>query len=496
MKIEGLVDGAARKSIREELDQTLVVEAAAGTGKTTELVQRIVAMVESGRARLSSIVSVTFTEKAAGEMKLRIRTELDRALLDLQRDPVVDAARDEAQRARLVAALSELETAKVGTIHALCAELLREHPIEAHVDPAFEVADSMLARALLERAFDSWFERTLQAPSEGVRRVLARRAFDEKSKGAREQLLSAAHRLIETRDFPTPYRRDPFDRPATLRAVLAELRALAALGTRASSSYDKLGASLRELAQRLTRVQHADDDQLEAFFRKLTRDRKLWADKKGGGQQYGSELPRALVLEARVTAQRHLAACVMALDADVAACLSRELVPVVQAYELEKRAHGTLDFFDLLLFTRDLLRDHDQVRRRVQSDVTHLFVDEFQDTDPVQSELLLLISADDPSERDPWRARPVAGKLFVVGDPKQSIYRFRRADVALYERIKRHLVALGARVLELSTSFRSLPDIQSLVNAAFLPLMGGDVNKGEASYVQLSAFRAARTTQP
>ncbi|MDB4972558.1 MAG: ATP-dependent nuclease, subunit [Myxococcaceae bacterium] len=494
MKIEGLVDGAARRSIREELDRTLVVEAAAGTGKTTELVQRIVAMVASGRARLSSIVSVTFTEKAAGEMKLRIRTELDRALLEGSSTPL--GSLGEPARARLIAALSELETAKVGTIHALCAELLREHPIEARVDPAFEVADTMLSRALSERAFDAWFERTLEAPAEGVRRILARRAFDEKSKSAREQLLAAAGRLIETRDFATPYRRDPFDREVALRVLHDELTALAALGERAYSKYDPLGVSLRELAQRLLRVQHVDDDQREAFFRTLSRDRKVWNEKRGSGQQYGSELARAAVLEARSSAKQHLATCVMALDADLAACLSRELAPVVQAYELEKRSQGTLDFFDLLLFTRDLLRDHDEVRRRVQREVTHLFVDEFQDTDPVQSELLLLISADDPSERDPWKVRPVPGKLFVVGDPKQSIYRFRRADVALYEAMKQHLVSLGAVVLQLSTSFRSLPDIQSLVNAAFAPLMSGDASKGQASYVQLSAFRAARTSQP
>jgi len=423
MNIDGLVDGPARRSIREDLDRTLVVEAAAGTGKTTELVQRIVAVVESGRARLSSIISVTFTEKAAGEMKLRIRTELDRALLM--------PGRDERERARLVTALSELETAKVGTIHALCAELLREHPIEAGVDPAFELADSMHARALLERAFDGWFERTLSAPPEGVRRMLARRAFDERGKGAREQLLYAAQRLIETRDFDTPYRREPLDRAGAVTSLVDELRALAALHTRSSSMYDPLRVSLRELSQRLTRVHDADCDMLEAFLRKLARDRKVWSEKRGSGQQFAPGLLRADVIARKNAAKQLLTSCLVALDADLAACLSRELSPVVAAYAREKRAHGTLDFFDLLLLTRDLLRDHDDVRLRLQTEIDRLFVDEFQDTDPVQSELLLLLSADDPRERDPWRVRPVPGKLFVVGDPKQSIYRFRRADVAL-----------------------------------------------------------------
>jgi ATP-dependent helicase/nuclease subunit A len=486
--IEGLVDCAARDAIRHELDRTFVVEAAAGTGKTTELVQRIVSVVESGRGRLSSLISVTFTEKAAGEMKLRIRTELDRALLT--------RGDDSRLRERLVLALSELETAKVGTIHALCAELLREHPIEVGVDPAFELVDSLQARLLLERAFDGWFERTLSAPSEGVRRIMARRSYDERELGAREQLLSAARSLVETRDFATPYRRDAFDREAAIGALMVTLMELAALRVRASSQSDPLQQSLRLLEQRLTRVARADSDVLEAFLRKLVRDRKVWTDRHGRGEWFGPGLARADVIAAYLEAKAQLATIALALSADLAACLSRELAPVVAAYEAEKRKHGVLDFFDLLLLTRDLLRDHEPVRRAVQESTTHLFVDEFQDTDPVQSELLLLMSADDPRESDPWRVRPLPGKLFVVGDPKQSIYRFRRADVALYERIKRHLVSLGAAVLELSTSFRSLPAIQSFVNAAFAPLMAGQLERGQASYVRLSPFRSARVDQP
>jgi ATP-dependent helicase/nuclease subunit A len=486
--IDGLVDGPARRAIREDLDLTLVVEAAAGTGKTTELVQRIVAMVETGRARLSSIVSVTFTEKAAGEMKLRIRTELDRAL---------GRECSELAREHLLRALAELETAKMGTIHALCSDLLREYPIEAGIDPTFQVADTMTARALFERAFDGWFERTLDAPPEGVRRVLARRALDPQAQGAREQLARAALQLSDRRDFATPYRRDALDRAAAVDGLLRELTQLSLLASQSSMHTDPLRHALRELGQRLGQVPKGDVDAGEAFLRQLRKDRrKVWSDRTGRGRMFAPSLERAEVVERRAQAKLRLDACVQRLDADLAACLSRELLPVVEAYEREKRASGALDFFDLLLHTRDLLRDHDAVRQRVQREVTHLFVDEFQDTDPVQSEILLLIAADAPHERDPWRAIPVPGKLFVVGDPKQSIYRFRRADVALYERIKQHLLERGAQLLALSTSFRSLPAIQSLVNASFAPLMQGAVERGQASYVALSPFRPAREGQP
>ncbi len=117
---------------------------------------------------------------------------------------------------------------------------------------------------------------------------------------------------------------------------------------------------------------------------------------------------------------------------------------MLERYAERKAGAGRLDFLDLLLKTRDLMRGNAAVRRELQARFTHLFVDEFQDTDPLQAEILLLLAADDPAETDWRRARPVAGKLFVVGDPKQSIYRFRRADVALYETIKRRLIAAGA----------------------------------------------------
>ena len=129
------------------------------------------------------------------------------------------------------------------------------------------------------------------------------------------------------------------------------------------------------------------------------------------------------------------------------------------------------------------------MRVELQKRFSHLLVDEFQDTDPLQAEILMLLSADDPDENDPARARPQAGKLFVVGDPKQSIYPFRRADVALYEATKQKLVAAGAEVIHLTTSFRSVPSIQEAVNRAFEPLMRGNADGSQAEYVPLRPSR-------
>ncbi|MFL5424503.1 MAG: UvrD-helicase domain-containing protein, partial [Myxococcales bacterium] len=160
-----LGDAKARDLIQTNFDKTLVVEAAAGTGKTTELVGRIVALLRSGRTTLDRILAVTFTDKAAGEMKLRLRTSLEAA-----REKATGAEQD-----RLTDALRLLEVAQISTIHSFCADLLREWPVEARIDPLFELAAGETADRLFAQAFDSWFQRELEAPGEGFRRALRRR---------------------------------------------------------------------------------------------------------------------------------------------------------------------------------------------------------------------------------------------------------------------------------------------------------------------------------
>src|SRR5215203_1706721 len=150
-----LADHEARRSIAHDLDDTLVVEAAAGTGKTTELVNRIVRILASGRAEVRGIVAVTFTEKAAGELKLRLREALD----------VARTSAAEAERERLNLALQSLEEAHVSTIHGFCAELLRERPVEARVDPLLTVLTEPQAERLFEHAFGGWIQELLKNPA-------------------------------------------------------------------------------------------------------------------------------------------------------------------------------------------------------------------------------------------------------------------------------------------------------------------------------------------
>ncbi len=193
------------------------------------------------------------------------------------------------------------------------------------------------------------------------------------------------------------------------------------------------------MARRET-IRGRDYDGLEAELLQLARA-SHW---RWMGFSRGAGAAKATLRAERDAVQAHLLAFVDAVGADLAPRLRDELWPVVESYERLKESAGRLDFLDLLLIARDLLRGNPTVRRDLQGRFTHVFVDEFQDTDPLQAEILLLLAADDPDEVDWTRVRPVSGKLFLVGDPKQSIYRFRRADVALYEDVKRRLLDAGA----------------------------------------------------
>ena len=497
---EPLVDQPARDRIANDLAATLVVEAAAGTGKTTALVQRILSLLRTGTATLRSLVAVTFTEKAAGEMKLRLRTEIEKAR----------ATTEGVEQDRLSDALRQLEAAHIGTIHGFCADMLRERPVEAKVDPLFEVASEDESERLYDEAFTRWFQDTLQAPGEGVSRVLRRATRERDQDGPRQALRKAGRSLVEQRDFPTPYRRPAFDRRAALDGVIERLRSLTPYAEKGYQD-NWLTKSLREIERVVSEIDRRevmtrgqgsvrDHDAIEAQLRQLVRY-KGWSYTGGRTQFFNRAegITMQQMRDERAAAKAELDRVLDCADADLAALLFVELSPVIGIYESLKARAGKLDFLDLLVLTRDLLRREKSVRVGLQRRFTHLLVDEFQDTDPLQAEMLFLLAADDPDEADPDRAQVVAGKLFLVGDPKQSIYRFRRAEVSLYETIKARLLAQAkgaASLVHLQTSFRSAPEIQAFVNAAFAPLMKTNARKSQADYVPLAPTRLDPVGRP
>jgi ATP-dependent exoDNAse (exonuclease V) beta subunit len=488
-----LVDQDARERIRAWLDESMVVEAAAGTGKTSELVARLVAVLAEGRGNVQTVVAVTFTEKAAGELKLRLRAELEKA-----RQAAAPGSR---RRRNLDEAVAHLEEARVSTIHGFCNDLLHERPVEALVDPRFQVLTEPEAEALYRRAFDRWVEAELERPPEGLRRALRRRSTLDDGDPV-ERLRGAGWTLAEWRDFRAPWRREPFAREAAIEALVERVHAFVAASRSCATPADGLYADTW-LARRISddvRVREPlaprDHDGLEAGLVDLARSRQFRRPRKGYERNYRGGVTRDEVLAAHARLGEALDDFARRADADLAALLQRELFATVDAYEALKSRAGCLDFLDLLLRTRNLVRDRADVRGELQRRFTHIFVDEFQDTDPLQAEILLLLAGADPAVAR-WRdVTPAPGKLFVVGDPKQSIYRFRRADVGIYQEVKTLLHERGAAVLELTSSFRAVPSVQRLVNAAFAPRMIEDHATLQAGYVPLAPYRRERDGQP
>jgi ATP-dependent helicase/nuclease subunit A len=488
-----LADAADRDAIRDTaLDETLVVEAAAGTGKTTELVCRIVRVIATGRAPIAEIVAVTFTEKAAGELKLRLREALERAR--------AGAGRESA--AHLDAALRKLEEAHVSTIHGFCADLLRERPIEAGIDPLFQVMTEAQAARLFASVFGRWLQAQLVDPPEGVRRILRRQPWPDGEEGAVDRLRRAGLDLVEWRDFDAVWSRPAFARVERIDRLFEELQAVDDLLRDPASRRDALFQStwpIRTLVEDVSRVEAVglrDYDGLEARLVSLARHRDLQRLRKGSGAEYRSGVSRDRVWRGLEAVRASLAAFEMDADADLAALLERDLRGLVEQYGRAKTAAGVVDFLDLLLQARNLIRRNRAVRASFQQRFARIFVDEFQDTDPLQAEILMLLVADDPSVTDWHTVRPVPGKLFLVGDPKQSIYRFRRADVGVYRSLCERLEAAGARRVTLRTSFRARPNIQRAINAAFAPVMTGDPVSQQPTYVALEPARAEDSGQP
>ena len=413
------------------------VEASAGTGKTTALVNAI-AEALAGGVRVERIAAVTFTHQAAGEMKLRVRQKLE----DLQ-TPVTSEA------------LQHLDRAFIGTIHAFCANLLRQRPVEACVDPGFVELDQGQARRLFSRVFRSWIAHRLDAPSPALHRALARLAWRDNLTGPVTDLEVAAWSLAEWRDHAAPWEKREIAREARIGQLLRQARCVAEMWPDNEAGWAR--RILVDIVERLERAQAAgvfdlDDGESEiASVRQRLRNAKLSKCTPAG--QAWAEFQDAVKTFAQDA------------DADLASHLRDELWDVVEAYQDAKRESGYLDFTDLLLYARDLLR-HEGARPELQARYDCVFVDEFQDTDPLQAEILTTLASPE--------------KLFVVGDPKQSIYRFRRADPRVYFDVRERLLSAGAEGRRLSESYRSNETIQAFVNAAFerviphyLPLSGG-----------------------
>jgi ATP-dependent helicase/nuclease subunit A len=378
-------DREARRLIAEALDDTLVVEAAAGTGKTTELINRIIAVIRHGAAEMREIVAVTFTEKAAGELRLRLRGRLEEERLKATGD----------ERWRFERAVQTLEEAHVSTIHGFCADLLRERPVEAEVDPLFRVLTEGQATRLLHETFDAWLREHLEDPPEGLRRSLRRSS--RWSNGPDEdgpvvRLRRAAVELSQWRDFRTPWARQRFDRDDAMDRLVSLIHSLADVTATASSPRDNLfvdTAPVRALSDEIRRHDAAnaprDGDGLENRLVDLSRHRDWLRARKGSGATFSPGVSRSEVVSARDGLLAALSEFRLQADADLVAALQQELLGCLDRYASRKEAEGVLDFLDLLIRARRMVHRNRDVRAHFQQRFRRIFVDEFQDTDPLQA---------------------------------------------------------------------------------------------------------------
>jgi len=453
-------DESARARARDDLDTSLVVEAGAGTGKTTLLVDRIEAIVRRGAARLDEIAAVTFTENAATTMKLRLRERLEAAR--------VDPARPGDERARAASALEVLERATVCTIHALCAAMLQERPLDCGVLPGFRMADESESDLLFAAAWEEWLGERLTRGDEVLLEALDSGIPLEPvtAWGERTSLRGLARTLIEQRDLEPLAAEDVFS-PEALRE---ELLARAARGRELAATAregDRLAALLSVLAEFAERARFLSGDALVSHLLALPTIPVNAGHKPHWPSAEALEEGRGIAAWAKEARTSWAAARGAAMHGR----LVRSLRGVVALYERRKARAGVLDFLDLLVRARDALRDRPSVLAYFQRRFRYLIIDEFQDTDPLQVQIARLLAGDR------------RGALVVVGDAKQSIYRFRRAEVRLFRELARQAKdAPGHAVLNLRQNFRSRPGILRFVNRVFVDLIQASEEADQPGY--------------
>ena len=509
------IDAEVRRRVASELETTFLVEAGAGTGKTRVLVDRYVACLAQSDTPVAAVVAITFTEKAAGELRQRVRARLETLLEGDELAPEVSE--------RLSAALTGLDDAPISTIHAFAARLLRERPVEAGVDPAFTQLDQVGSELLRERLWRDWLSGLLDTeqsdgeaggrapaggePAEPVAVGPAALLAEILRAGVPIEQIEQLARVRFAERFAVAAAEPPTlpDLAAAVAAAKHEIAGVIELAGACADESDRLKTCSLELADEVCNLPDQGDSHdlgralVVAAGRAatLTRRNAGKASNWRGGKEAMTAARdglRDLLVAAASSYTDYVAALALAVAADFART----------AADAQLRA-GALDFDDLLGRARDLLagapgaepaqviatRGHFQRRYR------YLLVDEFQDTDPLQAEIAFLLAEGQATARS-WRdVRPAPGKLFLVGDPKQSIYRFRRADIGMYDEVRALIERRGGEVVRLQQNFRTVASIVAWVNGVFGELMPAPGTAGlQPAYSELAPWRADPGDEP
>ena len=468
------VDAAARDAIRDLHEATLFVEAGAGTGKTTALVDRVVSLIARGRVTIRELAAITFTEAAAGELRDRIRYRLEQAA-----GGATEPAPAPTERERCRVALEDVDDAALSTLHGFAQRILAEHPLEAGLPPRFEVVDDVEAAVRFDERWGQFLDALVADPElEPVLLPALALGVDF------DHLRRVARVLHEHYERLRPASAAATPAPAVdLAPVLAPLEQATVRLAECRVRQDKLFQHIDGLAGWIDVLRGADDDLDRLDL--LGQMPKLTARK---GRHENWRCPVDEVRALLEQAEKARAALVRAQQQATLDVLIGRLRGFVRGYADERRREGRIEFHDLLVLARDVLQSNPRVRAALADRFRVLLVDEFQDTDPLQIEIAVLLAADDPDAgQRPWSEVPIApGRAFFVGDPKQSIYRFRRADLELYHRVERELHD-GRQ--ELTQNFRSVPGVLDWVNHVFARLFDSAQPGAQPAHVPLVAER-------
>jgi len=465
-----LSDQAARDAIVTELDMTMMVEAGAGSGKTTSLVNRMVALTGEGKATIEKISAVTFTRKAAAELRQKFQIELEKRFKD-------SAGRQKELYGR---ALADLEQVFAGTIHSFCARLLRERPVEAGIDPAFLEMDEIEDRIHQDEVWEEYLIRLLYEDGDALEIL---HNLDVTSRELRE----IYHTLALYPEVK------PFTKEVSAPDIINARKELRAFISYASKNlpegmpekgWDAVQDAVRD-GKRMIRALRPED--MRDFFRilgtfeknmKVTQNR--WASKEIAKdiQSRITKFQEDVVIPSlwKWREFRHFH-------------LMKAVRPAADLCRQRRREKSTLNFQDLLMNASQMLRDNPEVRTYFRKRFTHILIDEFQDTDPIQAEVMLYLTGTDVEEKDWHKLKPEQGSLFVVGDPKQSIYRFRRADIDTYNLVKEIVRRSGGMLAELRSNFRSMESIGAWLNPIFSEKFPKDGSRYQASFGELQTVR-------
>jgi len=485
-------DQASRRLAQSEFGRAVVVVAGAGTGKTALLVSRVVVWCvgpgwdrHSGdeadrgsvaRRVIERVVAITFTDAAAAEMARKIGA----ALIDLagskspigwDPEPGLLPTDEDEVRARARALSEESHRLVVSTIHAFCRRLLSTYPLEAGLHPRFEVdPEGVRLEALAEELVEDRLRSLVEDPNRPSWERLAVEGVGP------PEIVSALCDLSEAGADPALFEADPFD-DAAARTTVESLRSV--LGTFDEAVSDRLGP-LSGAVSILARDAVAGlQDRVESLSVSPSFD-DLWAIVSGLDERVVPRLKKWSKLDLTVSeksclgdaeyavapAAGQLAAVLtplVDLPREQLAAARTVIVPLLDDMGRRRTSVGILTFSDLLRRADRLLRTSAGVRREVVAGIDHLLVDEFQDTDDVQCGMVESLALTGPEDERP--------ALFIVGDPKQSIYAWRSADLAAYDQFVQQVTTSGGVIVDLVRNFRSVTPILDEVERLVAPVM-------------------------